>query len=65
MTGTIMELMEEKRGCKRWSRQQYRIPSRTIQGECITKKKRWIEEMCTEIEDFDKGDKQLMYKKVQ
>ena len=65
MTDTIMQLMEEGRGCKGKGHQQYQVLNGTLHSECLIAKKRWMEETCTEIGDLDKRDNQMMYKKVQ
>ena len=65
MTDTIMELIEERRGCIGRDHQHYQVLNRAIHREYLIAMKRWMEEMCTKIEDLDKRDNQLIYKKVQ
>ena len=65
MTDMIMDLMDERRECKGRDHQRYKVLNRRIHRECLAAKTRWMEERCAEIEDLDKRDNQLMYKKVQ
>ena len=64
MTDAILELMDDRRKCKGRDKQKYETLNKRIQRDCLTAKKRWMDEMCGEIEDLDRKNNELMYSKV-
>ena len=64
MTDAILRQMDERRECKGRNQQQYNSLNRTIHRECKNAKERWLEERCSEIEDLERRDQQIMYSKV-
>ena len=64
MTEEILALMEERRRYKNIDEEKYRELDRKIHRECTKAKEKWMDEICTEIEELDKRDQQRMYEKV-
>ena len=64
MTEEILSLMEKRRRYKNRDEEKYRELNRKIHRECTKAKEKWMDEICTEIEELDKRDQQRMYEKV-
>ena len=64
MTDEILLLMDERRAWKGRNEQEYKNLNRIIHRECKNAKERWLEKRCSEIEDLEKRDQQIMYSKV-
>ena len=64
MTDNILNLMDARRRKKGKNHQEYQNLNRTIHRECRLAKERWMDERCTEVEDLQNRDQQIMYSKV-
>ena len=56
--------MRKRRSIKNKNSKEYKTLNQRIHSECGKAKEKWIEEQCNELEDLEKKNIQLIYKKM-
>jgi len=64
MKDHILELMAKRRALRNKKSAEYKILNKKIQDECRKAKEDWITLQCTDLEDLEKKNIQLMYSKI-